>query len=105
MQMVEEALAYFALLETNTSKGWFNPRKDNYRDAIAGPVGFVFVSGLLRHTGAVSGGERATCPVGLTRGSEFKRSVVNSGSESPKVIPPASAARRRAVWLTGLSSP
>ncbi|MEO1556979.1 MAG: TIGR02453 family protein [Pseudomonadota bacterium] len=53
-QMVDEALAFFAQLEANNSKDWFNPRKDHYKDAIAGPAGFfadLMAEDIARMTG------------------------------------------------------
>ncbi|WP_299375346.1 DUF2461 domain-containing protein [uncultured Tateyamaria sp.] len=38
--MVDAALVFFTELEANNSKDWFAPRKDHYKDAIAGPAGF-----------------------------------------------------------------
>ncbi|WP_189799435.1 DUF2461 domain-containing protein [Tateyamaria sp. syn59] len=39
-QMVDEALTFFAKLEKNNTKEWFEPHKAHYREAIAGPAGF-----------------------------------------------------------------
>ncbi len=39
-QMVDEALAFFAELERDNSKAWFEPHKARYKNQIAGPAGF-----------------------------------------------------------------
>ena len=39
-QMVDEALGFFAELEQNNTKAWFEPHKARYKDQIAGPAGF-----------------------------------------------------------------
>jgi len=53
-QMVDEARAFFARLEANNSKEWFDPHKAHYKEAIAGPAAFFadLVAGdLARLTG------------------------------------------------------
>ncbi|WP_299154636.1 DUF2461 domain-containing protein [uncultured Tateyamaria sp.] len=40
-QMVDEALTFFAKLDKNNSKDWFEPHKAHYKDAIAAPAGFL----------------------------------------------------------------
>ncbi|WP_299613388.1 DUF2461 domain-containing protein [uncultured Tateyamaria sp.] len=38
--MVDAALVFFAKLDKNNIKAWFEPHKAHYKDAIAGPAGF-----------------------------------------------------------------
>ncbi|APX12459.1 DUF2461 domain-containing protein [Tateyamaria omphalii] len=38
--LVDEALRFFAKLDKNNTKDWFEPHKAHYKEAIAGPAGF-----------------------------------------------------------------
>lgn len=52
--MVDQALAFFARLEANTSKDWFNQRRGHDKDAIAAPAGFfadLMAGDIARLTG------------------------------------------------------
>lgn len=53
-QMADEALAFFAKLQKNNSKDWFEPYKAHYKDTIAGPAGFfadLMAEDIARITG------------------------------------------------------
>lgn len=53
-QMADEALAFFAKLQKNNSKNWFEPYKAHYKDTIAGPAGFfadLMAEDIARITG------------------------------------------------------
>lgn len=53
-QMVDEALAFFAELEQDNTKAWFEPQKARYKDQIAGPAGF-FADLLAEDIGRITG--------------------------------------------------
>lgn len=53
-RMVDEALAFFAELEKDNTKAWFEPHKARYKDQISGPAGFfadLMVEDIARITG------------------------------------------------------
>lgn len=53
-RMVDEALAFFAELEKDNTKAWFEPHKARYKYQISGPAGFfadLMVEDIARITG------------------------------------------------------
>jgi len=53
-EMVDSALRFFAQLQDNNSKEWFEPHKAHYKDTIAGPAGFfadLLAEDIARLTG------------------------------------------------------
>ncbi len=52
--MVDAALTFFPKLEKNNTKAWFEPHKEHYKEAIAGPAGFfadLMAEDIARLTG------------------------------------------------------
>ncbi|MEM6372940.1 MAG: TIGR02453 family protein [Pseudomonadota bacterium] len=101
-QMVDEALAFFAQLEANNSKEWFNPRKDHYKDAIAQPAGF-FADLLAEDIARLTGKAHSPKVFRIYRDVRFSKDKTPLNTHLHVMWSPADKDPLAPSWFWGLS--
>ncbi|WP_108836177.1 TIGR02453 family protein [Tateyamaria sp. Alg231-49] len=101
-KIVEEALAFFTQLEANNSKDWFNPRKEHYKEAIAGPAGF-FADLMAEDIARLTGKPHSSKVFRIYRDVRFSKDKTPLNTHLHMMWQPADKDPLAPVWFWGLS--
>lgn len=101
-KMVDEALAFFAQLEANNSKEWFNPRKDHYKDAIAAPAAF-FADLMAEDIARLTGKPHSPKVFRIYRDVRFSKDKTPLNTHLHVMWQPADKDPLAPAWFWGLS--
>lgn len=101
-QMVDEALTFFAKLEKNNSKDWFEPHKAHYKEAIAGPAGF-FADLMAEDVARITGKPHAPKVFRIYRDVRFSKDKTPLNTHLHIMWQPADKDPLAPSWFWGLS--
>ena len=101
-QMVDEALTFFAELERNNSKDWFNPRKAHYKAAIADPAAF-FADLVAEDIARITGQPHAPKVFRIYRDVRFSKDKTPLNTHLHVMWQPADKDALAPSWFWGLS--
>ncbi|MEL6617654.1 MAG: DUF2461 domain-containing protein [Pseudomonadota bacterium] len=101
-QMVDEALTFFAELERNNSKDWFNPRKAHYKAAIADPAAF-FADLMAEDIARITGQPHAPKVFRIYRDVRFSKDKTPLNTHLHVMWQPVDKDALAPSWFWGLS--
>lgn len=101
-QMVDKALAFFAELEANNTKAWFEPQKARYKDQVADPAGF-FADLLAEDIARITGKPHTPKVFRIYRDVRFSKDKTPLNTHLHVMWQPADQDALAPSWFWGLS--